>query len=108
MGIAPIYPPRFPQGIPSVSFATKPYLPKKAREALTDRDHDRTTAQKRRDTRKGKQHSAQPADVARKTAPFRHGDADLTKAELLEMARAKGVKGRSTMNKAALIKALQA
>lgn len=84
------------------------YLPKKAREALTDRDYDRTTAKKRRDTKKGKQHSAQPADVARKAAPFRHGDADLTKAELMEMARAKNVKGRSTMNKAALIKALQA
>lgn len=83
------------------------YLPKKAREALTKEEYDRTTAKKRRDTKKGKQHSAQPDDVARKTAPFRHADADLTNAELMEMARARDIKGRSTMNKADLIKALR-
>lgn len=83
------------------------YLPKKAREALSKEEYDRTTAKKRRDTKKGKQHSAQPEDVARKTAPFRHADADLTKDELMDMARARDIKGRSTMNKAELIKALK-
>lgn len=47
------------------------YLPKAAREALTDEEYARTTAKKRRDTRAGRQHSAQPEDVARKTAPPR-------------------------------------
>ncbi len=83
------------------------YLPKKAREALSSEEYDRTTAKKRRDTKKGKQHSAQPEDVARKTAPFRHADADLTKAELMDMARARDIAGRSAMNKAELIKALK-
>ncbi len=43
------------------------YLPKKAREALSDAEYKRTTAKKRADTAKGKQFSAQPKDVARKT-----------------------------------------
>jgi hypothetical protein len=34
------------------------YLPKAAREALTDEEYKRTTAAKRRDSRKGKQFSA--------------------------------------------------
>ncbi len=36
------------------------YLPKEAREALTDGDYQRTTAKKRADSAKGKQFSAQP------------------------------------------------
>lgn len=82
------------------------YLPKKAREALTKKEYDRTTAKKRRDTKKGKQHSAQPEDVARKTAPYRDGKREPTKADLMAEARKKGIKGRSTMNKAELAKAL--
>jgi hypothetical protein len=80
------------------------YLPKKAREALTDDEYRRTTAKKRADARKGKQFSAQPKDVARKTAAARHGEP--TKADLMAEARRKGVKGRSAMSKAELEKAL--
>jgi hypothetical protein len=49
------------------------YLPRAAREKLTKEEHARTTAKKRADTRAGRQHSAQPKDVARKTAAARHG-----------------------------------
>ena len=84
------------------------YLPKKAREALTKQEYDRTTAKKRRDTRKGKQHSAQPDDVARKTAPYRDGGKEPTKADLMADARRKDIKGRSKMNKAQLAAALNA
>ena len=48
------------------------YLPTQAREALSDTEYKRTTAKKRADTKKGKQHSAQPKDVAEKTARHRH------------------------------------
>lgn len=47
------------------------YLPKKARQKLTKAEYDRTTAKKRADTRKGRQFSAQPKDVAEKTASAR-------------------------------------
>lgn len=80
------------------------YLPKKAREALTDSEYKRTTAKKRADTRKGRQFSAQPKDVAGKTSAARHGEP--TKADLLAEARKQDIKGRSTMTKAELQKAL--
>lgn len=82
------------------------YLPKKAREALTDDEYKRTTAKKRADSRKGRQHSAQPDDVARKTAPYRGGKGEPTKADLMAEARKKNIERRSKMDKAALIKAL--
>lgn len=47
------------------------YLPRKAREALTDKEYARSTAKKRAAMRKGKQHSKQPDDVAKKTAKYR-------------------------------------
>lgn len=79
------------------------YLPRKAREALTDGEYQRTTAKKRADSRKGKQHSAQPSDVAEKTRPFRD---HRTKAELYAEAKKRDVPGRSKMNKEQLAKAL--
>ncbi|MBE7220623.1 MAG: hypothetical protein INR64_19305 [Caulobacteraceae bacterium] len=87
------------------------YLPKAAREHLSDEEYARTTAKKRADTKKGEQYSAQPKDVAEKTAPYRDGDGDRggkTKAELYDMAKRKGVEGRSKMNKAELAKAVGA
>ena len=80
------------------------YLPKKARAALSDGEYQRTTAKKRSDSAKGRQFSAQPADVAQKTAPFRGGGH--TKADLMKHAAAKGIKGRSRMTKAELEHAL--
>ena len=95
------------------------YLPKEAREALSDEEYKRTTAKKRADTRKGKQFSAQPKDVAKKAAaarktgktskartPARAQGHEATKAELLERARAKNIPGRSRMSKDELEQAL--
>ena len=80
------------------------YLPKKARESLTDEEYKRTTTKKRADTRRGKQHSSQPTDVAEKAAAARRSGE--TKAELMERARKRGVAGRSRMTKAQLAHAL--
>lgn len=79
------------------------YLPKQAREALTEEEYRRTTAKKRADARKGKQFSAQPKDVAAKVKPFRD---HATRAELYAEAKKRNVPGRSTMSKAELAKAL--
>ncbi len=87
------------------------YLPKQARESLTDAEYNRTTAKKRADTRKGKQFSAQPKDVADKTARHHDGGRDLeamTRAELLDRAARANVAGRSRMKKAELVRALRA
>jgi hypothetical protein len=79
------------------------YLPKQARDALSDKEYQRTTARKRADLKKGKQHSAQPKDVADKTAAARD---HRTRDELYAEAKKRNVPGRSGMNKAALLKAL--
>ena len=47
------------------------YLPKKAREALSDKEYARSTAKKRASIRKGEQHSKQPDKIAKKTARYR-------------------------------------
>jgi hypothetical protein len=47
------------------------YLPRKAREALTDKEYARTSAKKRLDTAKGKQFSPQPDDVEEKVKKYR-------------------------------------
>ena len=47
------------------------YLPKKARESLSDKEYARSTAKKRAAIRSGKQHSRQPEDIAKKTARHR-------------------------------------
>ena len=47
------------------------YLPRKARESLSDQEYARSTAKKRAAIRKGKQFSKQPEDVAKKTAKHR-------------------------------------
>ncbi len=87
------------------------YLPKKARDALSDEEYRRSTARKRADTAKGKQYSAQPDDVAKKSARYRdtgkHGAGE-TKAALYEQAKKQNIKGRSRMSKAELEKALKA
>lgn len=47
------------------------YLPKRARQALSNQEYAATTARKRADTKAGKQHSAQPKKIAKKTAKHR-------------------------------------
>ena len=44
------------------------YLPEKARKKLTNKEYAATSRKKREDTRKGKQHSAQPKKIAKKTS----------------------------------------
>lgn len=80
------------------------YLPKAARDALTDKEYDRTTADKRADTAAGHQHSSQPKDIAAKTA---HARDHRTKAALYAEAKTRDVTGRSTMSRDQLIDALR-
>jgi hypothetical protein len=80
------------------------YLPKKAREHLSDAEYKRTSDKKRRDTKKGRQFSAQPKDVARKTAQDR--GSGKTKSALYDEAKRRKIPGRSSMSKAELEKAL--
>ena len=80
------------------------YLPKKAREKLSDAEYARTSEKKRADTRKGKQHSAQPGNVAAKTTEARLET--MTLKDLKQKAAARGIAGRSGMRKAELIEAL--
>lgn len=84
------------------------YLPRKAREHLTDAEYCRTTEKKRADTSKGRQFSRQPEKIARKTAKDRRPDlARQTKASLLQHARDCHIPGRSKMSKSQLIEALR-
>lgn len=47
------------------------YLPDAAIKALSDAEYAATTRKKRKDTKKGKQHSKQPKKVAQKTKAYR-------------------------------------
>ncbi|WP_201837679.1 hypothetical protein [Microvirga zambiensis] len=84
------------------------YLPRKSREALTDTEYKRTSDKKRTDTRKGKQVSKQPRDIAKKAAAARKsaGGTATTKVELMQRARKRNLPGRSRMTKAELERAL--
>jgi hypothetical protein len=79
------------------------YLPKEAREKLSDEEYKRTTAKKRADTKKGKQFSAQPKDVADKTRAARD---HRSKADLYAEAKKRVIPGRSKMSKEELLNAL--
>jgi hypothetical protein len=86
------------------------YLPKKARKALSEKEYARTTAKKRADTKKGKQFSKQPRDIAKRTARFRGDSASGSgrlRAELYPEAKRRDLPGRSRMSKAELERALQ-
>ncbi|MCJ2087019.1 hypothetical protein MKK88_13620 [Methylobacterium sp. E-005] len=93
------------------------YLPKKAREKLSDKEYADSTAKKRADTAKGKQFSKQPKAAAEKSATVRKtgkassktaSQSGTTKAELMRKARAQNVPGRSKMSKAQLEHAVHA
>lgn len=49
------------------------YLPRKAREALTDKEYAATTRAKREGTKQGKQFVKQPKRIAEKTKRYRSG-----------------------------------
>ncbi len=80
------------------------YLPKKARAKLSDEEYKRTSDKKRADTKKGKQHSSQPKDVAEKTGKARLEE--MTVKELQKRAAAQEISGRSGMRKSDLVEAL--
>ena len=82
------------------------YLPKKAREKMSDADYTKSTAKKRADTAKGKQFSRQPAHAAAVTKEARLEE--LPVAELRKQASTAKIAGRSKMTKAQLVEALQA
>ena len=84
------------------------YLPKRARESLTDAEYAASTAKKRADTKEGRQFSKQPKAAAEKSAAARADGAAGTKAALMAKARAQGVPGRSKMSKAELARAVHA
>ena len=88
------------------------YLPKDAREDLSDEEYRKTTAKKRADTKKGKQFSSQPEAIKEKTAKHRSGGetsggGEPSKAELYEEAKRRDVPGRSKMSKDELADALE-
>lgn len=87
------------------------YLPQEAREALSDKDYEATSAKKREDTKKGKQFSRQPEAIAVTTARYRGGEAQAvgepSKADLLRQAKMLEIDGRSRMNKDELAKAIR-
>jgi Family of unknown function (DUF5872) len=87
------------------------YLPKRAREALSDEECRATSDKKRRDLARGIQYSRQPRRIAEKTARYRAGRAgerrEPTKADLYEEARRRDLPGRSSMSKAELAQALK-
>jgi hypothetical protein len=86
------------------------YLPKRAREALSDEEYRVTSDKKRRDLERGSQHSRQPKQIAEKTARYRDGRIakrrEPTKADLYKEARRRNLPGRSRMSKAELTRAL--
>ncbi|WP_286784525.1 MULTISPECIES: Rho termination factor N-terminal domain-containing protein [Pseudomonas] len=84
------------------------YLPERARASLSRAEYARTSRKKRADSRRGQQHSAQPEDIARKTAAERAPSLGrLAKPELLRRAAERNIAGRSRMNKVDLIEALK-
>lgn len=93
----------------------KRHLPNKARNALSDEEYRETSAKKRADTKRGKQISPQPEDVAEKTARQRSTGKSPTAAkrpdpkreELLKQARQLDIEERSNMLKAELEDAIR-
>tara|TARA_B100000530_G_scaffold259794_1_gene173063 strand:- start:1824 stop:2066 length:243 start_codon:yes stop_codon:yes gene_type:complete len=61
---------RTKSGKPSAKTGER-YLPDKAIKSLSNKEYAATTKKKREDTKKGKQHSAQPKKIAKKTARHR-------------------------------------
>ena len=61
---------RTKSGKPSAKTGER-YLPEKAIKALSAKEYAATTRKKRKDTKKGKQHSKQPKKVAQKTRKYR-------------------------------------
>ena len=61
---------RTKSGKPSAETGER-YLPDAAIKSLSSKEYAATTRKKRKDTKKGKQHSKQPKKIARKTRAYR-------------------------------------
>tara|TARA_R100000353_G_scaffold18293_1_gene16903 strand:+ start:5393 stop:5632 length:240 start_codon:yes stop_codon:yes gene_type:complete len=61
---------RTKSGKPSAETGER-YLPDAAIKSLSSAEYAATTRKKRKDTKKGKQHSKQPKKIAKKTKSFR-------------------------------------
>ena len=61
---------RTKSGKPSAKTGER-YLPTKAIKSLSAKEYAATSRKKRKDTKKGKQFSAQPKKIAKKTARYR-------------------------------------
>ena len=61
---------RTKSGKPSLETGER-YLPEKAIKSLSAAEYAATTRKKRKDTKAGKQHSAQPKRIAKKTRRYR-------------------------------------
>ena len=61
---------RTKSGKPSAKTGER-YLPEKAIKSLSNKEYAATTKKKKADTKKGKQHSAQPKKIAKKTKSYR-------------------------------------
>ena len=61
---------RTKSGKPSAKTGER-YLPEKAIKSLSNKEYAANTKKKRADTKKGKQHSAQPKKIAKKTKSYR-------------------------------------
>lgn len=86
---------------------TRRYLPRRAWEELTPTERARTDQKKRRASRRGQQfvpNTETARDAARRVR--RTSRPEPTRKELYERARARGIPGRSRMDKAALRRAL--
>jgi len=92
---------------------TKRYLPEKAWDMLSAREKKEVEKKKEQGDKEGRQYveNTVEAKVARKKAHGESlsgkGEKGKTKAELLDEARKRGVKGRSTMRKGELERALE-
>ena len=61
---------RTKSGKPSAKTGER-YLPEKAIKGLSGKEYAATTRKKRKDTKAGKQHSAQPKKIAKKPRSYR-------------------------------------
>jgi hypothetical protein len=61
---------RTKSGKPSAETGER-YLPDAAIKSLSSKEYAATTRKKRKDTKKGKQHSKQPKKIAKKTKSYR-------------------------------------
>ena len=61
---------RTKSGKPSAETGER-YLPDAAIKSLSSQEYAATTRKKRKDTKKGKQHSKQPKKIAKKTKSYR-------------------------------------